>query len=50
MPQLADRLVPVIGRDGNIIISEADIAKVRGDWKAACAAAREKYTAMKKSI
>jgi integrase len=49
MPQLADRLAPVISHDGKEIISAAHIAKVREDWPAACAAAWEKYTAMKKS-
>jgi hypothetical protein len=40
MPQLAERLVPVTARDGEVLVSEADIARVRADWKAACAHAR----------
>jgi integrase len=49
MPQLAERLVPVTARDGEVLVSEADIARVRADWKAACAHARQEYAAMKAS-
>ena len=49
MPQLAEHLVPVVGLDGEVIISEADIARVRADWKAACAHAHQEYASMKAS-
>jgi hypothetical protein len=49
MPQLADRLAPVISHEGEEIISAAHIAKAREDWPAACAIAWAKYTSMKKS-
>lgn len=48
-PQLADHLVPVTARDGEVLVSEADIAGVRADWKAACARARKEYADMKAS-
>jgi hypothetical protein len=49
MPQLAAALVPVIGHDGDAIVSAADIERVRADWKAACASARAEYVLMKAS-
>ncbi len=49
MPHLAERLVPVTTTDGEVIISDADITRVRADWKGACAAARAAYVEMKAS-
>lgn len=49
MPDLAERLVPVTKVDGTVIVSDADIARVRADWTGACAAARTAYADMKAS-
>lgn len=49
MPELADRLAPVYGRDGKVIVSPAEVERVKSDWTAACARAREQYVALKKN-
>jgi hypothetical protein len=48
-PELGERLVPVVGRDGHYIVSPEDIARVRADWNGACARARDEYVRMKRS-
>jgi hypothetical protein len=48
-PGLADRLVPVRDVRGKFLVSPEDIARVKADWRGACAIAREEFAALRKS-
>ncbi|MEH2480196.1 hypothetical protein V1282_003553 [Nitrobacteraceae bacterium AZCC 2146] len=48
-PHLAQRLKPIIGKDGKIIISQAEIDHACADWPRACRQAWEEYGRLKKS-
>jgi hypothetical protein len=49
MPGLADRLKPVIDDQGNEIVTAAEIAIAKADWKRACKKASKKYFKLQKS-
>lgn len=49
-PDLANRLKPISGYNGEVIISAAEIEAVREDWPSACARARAEYAALGRSL
>jgi hypothetical protein len=48
-PELAAKLKPVIGKDGNVIVSQQQIDEVRANWCQACERAREEYADLRSS-